>query len=184
MSRHASSMRDYMRGTRVGRQCLCVWTGSKPRTSTSVHWRPTFLSRMNRARVTFIPLTTTYKTCLYVERSWSVRVWTRSVSDLCVGLTLDVRGILHRICSYASTCAICQSFVSDCKWYVRGSFVIRQWFLPPTPKNWPISRRTSTRKPNLWVIRAWSAVWLAPYKTFKIGTGCFFAKSTANVVIC
>jgi hypothetical protein len=25
-------------------------------------------------------------------------------------------------------------YVSDCKWYMRGSCVIRQWFLPPTPR--------------------------------------------------
>ena len=41
----------------------------------------------------------------------------------------NVRGILHRICSYASTCAICQWFVSDCKLYVRGSCVIHAWFV-------------------------------------------------------
>jgi hypothetical protein len=123
-----------MRGTRVSRQCLCVGTGSKPRTSTSVHWCPTFISHMNRARITFIPLTTTYKTCLYMECLRSVRVWTRSVSDSCVGRALDVRGILRCICSYASTCAICQWYVGDCKWYVRGSCVICQWFLPPTPR--------------------------------------------------
>jgi len=38
-----------MRGTHVGRQCLCVGTGSKLRTSSSVHWHLTFISRMNRA---------------------------------------------------------------------------------------------------------------------------------------
>ena len=59
---HALFMRRVcvtMRGTRVGRQWLCVGTGSKPRTSTSVHWRPTCISRMNRAHITFIPLTST-----------------------------------------------------------------------------------------------------------------------------
>jgi hypothetical protein len=123
-----------MRGTRVSRQCLCVRTGSKPRMCTSVHWRSAFISRMNRARITFIPLKSTDNLSQNVERSRSVCVWTRSVSDSCVGRASDVRGILHRICSYASTCAICQWFVSDCKWFVRGSCVIRQWFLPPTPR--------------------------------------------------
>jgi len=114
-----------MRGTRVGRQFLCVRTGSKPRRSTSVHWRPTFILRMNRACITFIA----ERKYLYVERSRSVRVGTRSVSDSCVGRASNVRGILHRICSYASTCAIFQWFVSDCKWYVRGSWVIDAWFV-------------------------------------------------------
>ena len=45
----------------------------------------------------------------HVSRSFnwrlrSMRVWTRSVSDSCVGRATNVRGILHRICSYASTC--------------------------------------------------------------------------------
>jgi hypothetical protein len=131
--------------TMCGRQCLCVGTGSKPCTFTSVHWRPTFISRMNRARITFIPLKITYKTCLYMERLWNVSVWTRSVSDSCVGCALDVRGILHRICSYASTWAICQWFVSDCKWYVR--FVSD--FYPRHPEELV---NFSTPKPSLCVI--------------------------------
>jgi len=103
----------------------CVGTGSKPRTSTSVHWRPTFISRMNRARITLIE----ERTCLYVECSRSVHVLTRSVSDSCVWRASNVRGILHRICSYASTCTIFQWFVSDCKWYVRDSCAIHAWFV-------------------------------------------------------
>jgi hypothetical protein len=152
---YASSMCDYacLRGTRVGRQCWCVGTGLKPRTSTSIHWRPTFISRMNRTSIMFIPLTSTDNHLQNVERLRSVRVWTCYVSDSCVGRALDVRGILHRICSYASTCAICQWYVSDCKWYVRDSCVIRQWFLPLTPRK--ISQRTSTHKPNLCVICEW-----------------------------
>jgi hypothetical protein len=125
-----SSMRDYARDTR----------------------RPSVLMRRNwfeTAHVHVRPLTPhvhiAHEPCMYhvhstdnrlqnMERSRSVRVWTRSVSDSWIGRAPDVRGILHRICSYASTCAICQWFVSDCKWYVRGSFVIRQWFLLPTPR--------------------------------------------------
>jgi len=145
-----------MRGTRVGRQCLCVGTGSKPSAHTYVHWRPTFISRINRARITFIA----ERKCLYVERSRSVRVWTRSVNDSCIGRASNVRRILHRICSYASTCAIFQWFISDCKWYMRGSCVIHAWFVevifsPDTPKIWSISWQTSTHKPNLCVICEW-----------------------------
>ena len=107
---YASSMHDYARDTR----------------------RPSVLMRLNwieTAHVHVRPLTPhlhitheqrTYharkeRKCMYVELSRSVLVWTRFVSDSWVGRASNVRGILHRTCSYASTCAICQWFVSDCK---------------------------------------------------------------------
>jgi len=151
-----------MRGTRVSRQCLCVGTGSKTHKSTPV---PTFISRMNCARITFILLTSTdYRgtKCLYVERSRSVRVWTRTVSYSCVGRASKVRGILYRICSYASMCGICQWFVSDCKWYVRCSY---RDFCPRHPKtlvNFSTHKHSQTQSMrDLWVFRARSAVWLS-----------------------
>jgi hypothetical protein len=150
-----------MRGTRVGHQCLCVGTGLKPRTSTSVHWRPTFVSRMNRARITFIPLT--------LACTWNVReacVFGRAPS------VIHASGVSFMFVEYCTVFARMRRrawYVSDCKWYVRGSCVIRQWFLPPnTPKNLSISRRTNTQKPNLWVIRTWSAVWLVLYVMWGI----------------
>jgi len=99
-------LRDYAGGTR--RPSVLMRRNSKPR--KSVHWHPTFISRMNRKRITYIA----ERKCLYVERSQSVRVWTRFVSDSCVGRASNVREIVHRICSYASTCAIFQWLVSDC----------------------------------------------------------------------
>ena len=101
-----------------------------------VHLRPTSISRMNSACNMFIA----ERKCLNVERSWNVRVWTRSVSNLCVGRASNVCGILHRIFSYVLTCAIFQWFVSDCKWYMRDSSMFST---PDIPKIWSISRRTN-----------------------------------------
>jgi len=96
---------------------------------------------------------------LYLEGSRSVRVRTRSVSDSCVGRASNVRGILHRICSYASTCAIFQWIVSDCKntcavnaWFMRDSSMI---CTSDTPNSWSSSRHTSTHKHAQTQICAW-----------------------------
>ena len=61
---YASSMRDYARDTRRPSVLMrrnwfeTAHVHVRP-TSTSAHWRPTFISRMNRAHITFIPLTST-----------------------------------------------------------------------------------------------------------------------------
>jgi hypothetical protein len=85
-----------------------------------------------------------------LERSRSVRVWTRSVSDSCVGCSWNTA-------PYLIVCVDVRDMsVIVYKWYVRASCVILQWFLPQdTLKNWSISRRTSTHKPNLCVICEW-----------------------------
>jgi len=53
----------------------------------------------------------------------------------------------------------------QCKWYVPGSCVICQWFLPRTPRKFGQflnQNHAQTQSVHvLWVIRAWSAVWLA-----------------------
>ena len=108
-------------------------------------------------------------------RSRSVHVWTRSVSDSCVRRASNVRGILHRICSYALLCVICQWFVSECKWYVHGLCMIHAWFVSNfchrhlrNVVNFSTHKHTQTQSVrDLWVIHAWSAVWLAVY--FVIG---------------
>ena len=144
-----------MRGTRLGRQCFCVGTGSKPRTSTSVHWRPTFISRMNRARITFI----SERKCLYVERSRNVRVWTRSA-------VIHSSGVRRKFVEYCTVFARMRRrdryfsgssvIVNDtCAVHallMRDSSVIS---IPDTPKSWSISRRTSTHKPNLCMLCEW-----------------------------
>jgi len=104
--------------------------------------------------------------------SRNVSAWTWSVR----GRASNFREILHRICSYASMCAICQWFVSECKWYVRGSCVIRAWFVsdfcPRHPKdlaNFSTHKHAQFQSVrDKWVIRAWSAVWLALMKDCKI----------------
>jgi hypothetical protein len=108
-----------VRNSWVGVHCLCVRTDSKPR--MSVHWHPTFISRMNRAHIAFIPLTITYKTCLYVERSRSVHVWTRSVSDSCVGYSWNTAPYLL-VCVNVHIMSV----------IVSNTCVIRQWIIPPT----------------------------------------------------
>jgi len=151
---YVSSMRDYARDTRRP----SVLMRRNWRTFTSVHWRPTFISRMNRAHITFIAK----RMCLYVERTRSLHVWTRSVSDSCVWRASNVREIMHRICSYASTCAIFQWFVSDWKWYRRRSCVIHAWLVsdfypqhPETLVNFSTQKRAQTQYVrHLWVIRA------------------------------
>ena len=101
--------------------------------------------------------------------SRSMRVWTRSVIDSCIGRASNVHGILHHITLYASTCTIFQWFVSDCKWYVRDSCVVNAWKVsdfylrrPEYLVNFSTHKHSQTQYVrNLWVICAWSAVWLA-----------------------
>jgi len=95
---YVSSMRDYAQNT----QRLSVLMRQNWFETVHVHCRPTFILRMNNARITFI----VERKCLYVEHSRSVRVLTRSANDSCEGCASNIRGILHRICLYASTCAI------------------------------------------------------------------------------
>jgi len=115
-------------------QCLCVETSSKPRTSTDAP-----------------------------RSSRNESAWTWNVREACVfgraPSVIYASGVCRMFveyCSYASTCAIFQWFVSDCELYVHGSCVIHAWFVsdfyPDTPKIWSISGGTSTHKPNLSVI--------------------------------
>jgi len=125
----------------------------------------TYNIRRLPSNVTFV--TVLWHMCWpFSARYISLCVWTRSVSDSCVGRASNVRGILNRIGSYASTCAICQWFVSDCKWYMRdpcvthGSRDSSVISFSDTPQTWSFSRHTNTHEPNWWVVRAWTAVFV------------------------
>ena len=131
-----------MRGTRVGCQCLCVRTGSKPRTSTFIHWRPTFVSRSLRNKV-LVRGTFAKRACLDALRQWFMR-------RACVECSWNTAPYLLD----ASTCGIFQWFVSYLKRYVRGSCVIRQWFLPPIPRKFDQFLDAQART-NLCVICGW-----------------------------
>jgi len=69
------------------------------------------------------------KPCTSTDAPPLYHAWTEHVSRLFHWLSLTKL-------AYASTCAICQWFVSDCKWYVHCSCVIHAWFVsdfcPPT----------------------------------------------------
>jgi len=136
-----------MRRTHVGRQCVCVRTGSK---------RPTFKTPMNRAHITFIA----ERKCLYVERSWSVRVWMRSDSDLWVGRA-----------SYSWNTApfFARMRRHDVSVIVNDTCTVHVWFVrdfyprhPENLVNFSTHKHAQTLSVReLWVICAWSAVWLA-----------------------
>ena len=84
-----------MRGTNVGHQCLCVGTGSNSRTSTSVHWRPTFKSRMNRHVSS-------------LSRNESACTW--NIRETCV---------FGRAPSVIHASAVCRMFVKYCTVFAR-----------------------------------------------------------------
>jgi len=116
-----------MRGTRVGRQCWCVETGSnraRPRPSTDAHLHITHEPRTyhiyHRTKV-LVRGTFAKRACLDSLRQWFMR-------RACIECSWNTQ----RISSYALKCAI---------------------FLPP--KSCSMSRRTSTHKPNLCVVCAW-----------------------------
>jgi hypothetical protein len=146
-ARHPSVVSGYASELFRNRTRTCPSTDAPPsyyawttHLSHSFHWHP---------------VTITSKTWKFCE----VCVFGRTPSVIRAS---DVRGILHCICLHASTCAICQWFVSDCKWYVRGSCMIRQWFLPPALLKIGqfLDAQTQSVR-DLWVILAWSAVRLA-----------------------
>jgi len=110
-ARHASAVSAY--ASNMVRNC------ARPRPSTDVppsyHAWTVLVSRSFH----WHPLTFAKRACLDALRTW----------HSCVGRSSNLRGILPRICSYASTCVICKWFVSDCKLYVLGSRVIHAWFV-------------------------------------------------------
>jgi len=130
-----------MRGTRLGRQCFCVGTGSKPRTSTSVHWRPTTISRMNRARITFIAV----QKCLDALRQWFMR-------RACVASCTLFAGMRQRARYFSNSSVIVNDTCAVRAWFMRNSSGIST---PDTQKKWSISRPTSMHKPDLCMICEW-----------------------------
>jgi len=104
----------------VGVRSLCVeyaWLCAEHASAASA-----YASKLVRNRARPCPPTDTpplyHAWTAHVSRSFpwcssTVRVWTRPVSDSCIGRASNVCVILHRICSYKSTCAIFQWFVSD-----------------------------------------------------------------------
>ena len=95
----------------VGVRRLCVeyaWLCAVPASAVSAYASDLVRNCARSRPSTYAPPSyhtwTAHVSRSFLWRSRGMRVWTRSVSDLCVGRASNVRGILHRICSYASTC--------------------------------------------------------------------------------
>jgi len=150
----------------VGVRSLCVeyaWLCEDTR-------RPSVLMHRNwleTTRVYFRPLTPhlhmTHEQRTYhvysTDIHWRSRS-VRSVSDLCVGRASNVRGIFHRICSYGRRARYGSDSSVIRARFMRGFCVIRQWILSPTPQQIGQFLDAQARTHPMWVIRAWSAVWL------------------------
>jgi len=108
------------------RQCSCVGTGSKPRTSTSVRWRPTFKLSLNHARITFIAK---WK-CVYVEIR-ELCVFGRAQSVIHAS---GVRRMFMEYCTILPRVRRRARYFSDSSVIVNDTCAVRQWFLPPTPR--------------------------------------------------
>ena len=120
-----------------------VW---EPRMSTSVHWHPTFISRMNSTRLfQWHPLTVAKRACLEALHQWFMRqacykcLWNTTTYLLVCLHVRDMSVIVNETCIVHA-------------WFMCDSLVIS---VPDTPKIWSISQCTSTHKPNLCVIREW-----------------------------
>ena len=107
-------------------------------------------------------LTIAKRKCLYMERC----VFRRASPVI---YALGVRWIFIEYYAVFARMRQCARYVSDCKWYLHCSCVIRAWFVsdfcPRHPKNlvnFSTHKHAQTQSVrDLYVIRAWSAVWLA-----------------------
>ena len=150
---HASSMRDYARDTRrpsvvMRRNCF---------ETTHVHVRqltPTFISRINSARITYIPLTFLKRACLDALRQWFVR-------RACVECSWNTTPYLLVCVEVHDMSVIRQWLQMIPARFMRDLCVIGQWFLSPTPQTFGQFLDAQTQYVRgVWVIRAWSVVWL------------------------
>jgi hypothetical protein len=154
-----------MRETRVGRQCLCVRTGSKPRTSMFVHWRPTFISRMNRA----CPLTPhvhiTHEPCTYhIHSTDNHRTKVIASGTFAQRACLDalrqwiMRRMFVEYCTIFGRMRRCARYVSDSSVinFVTDTCAVHAWFVSDFyPRRPEKLVNFSTHKPNLCVICEW-----------------------------
>jgi len=106
MSRRAWFMRDYSRDT--GR--LSVIMRLNRFETAHVHFRPLtpHLHITHEQRLYHVYSTDMRGTKVLVRGTFAKRACLDVLRDSWVGLALNIRGILHCICFYASTCAICR----------------------------------------------------------------------------
>ena len=129
-----------------------VGTDSIPRMSTSVHWHPTFISRMNSARITFIPLTSTeYREVCAFGRAPSV-IHASGVRRMFVKYYTVFARMCRRARYFIDLSVIVNDTCAVYAWFMRDSSVIS---IPDTRIIWSLSRRTSTHKRIMCVICEW-----------------------------
>jgi hypothetical protein len=115
---YASSMRDYARYMRRP-SVLMRWNWFE---SAHVHVRPLTPHFHITHELRTYHVHSNDNHLQSVKCSRSVRVWTHSVSNSCVGRASDVRGILHRIACMRR----CARYVSDSSVIVSEFMLIRQ----------------------------------------------------------
>jgi len=147
-----------MHRTCSGCQCLCVRTGLKPCMSTVAP--PSF-----------------YAWTMHVSRSsWNESACTWNIREACVfgraPPMIHAKGVRLIFVEYCTVFARMRQrvrYFSDSSVIVNDTCVVHAWFMrdssvistPDTLKILDAQARTNQSVQNLWMICAWSAVWLA-----------------------